>query len=58
MALQKDDAVSIKHTLLSGVVTGAALDEVALVITYKVAYDDNEGNPQERYFTDDQLVLA
>lgn len=58
MALKIDDAVSIKHTLLSGVVTGAALDEVALVITYKVKYDDNEGIEQERYFSEDQLVAA
>jgi hypothetical protein len=58
MALKIDDAVTIKHTLLSGVVTGATLDEIALVITYKVKYDDNDGVEQERYFSEDQLVVA
>jgi hypothetical protein len=56
MAFKIGDKVSIKHTTLSGEVNGAALDEVALVITYKVAYKDHDGIDQERYFSDDQII--
>jgi hypothetical protein len=56
MAFKIGDKVSIKNTTLSGEVSGAALDEVALVITYKVAYKDHDGLDQERYFSDDQIL--
>lgn len=58
MAFKIDDAVVINHTPLSGVVKGAALDETALEITYKVAYVDNDGIEQERYFTTAQISAA
>lgn len=51
MALKLEDAVSIKHTVLSGVVKGAAVDNVTLDMQYLVEYLDNEGEQQSRYFT-------
>lgn len=58
MALKIDDAVTINHTPLSGVVKGAALDADALEITYLVAYKDNDGVDQERYFVTDQITAV
>lgn len=58
MALKIDDTVVINHTLLNGVIKGAALDSVALEITYLVAYKDNYGVDQERYFLDSQVTAA
>lgn len=55
MALKKDDAVKIKHTLLTGVIAGAAVDNTTFEMQYLVAYNDNDGEPQERYFLVDQI---
>lgn len=54
-AFKVDDQVAIKHTLLTGVVKGAALDNTTLTITYLVEYNDNDGEPQARYFDASQL---
>lgn len=55
MAFKKDDAVKIKHTLLTGVIAGAAVDGTTFEMQYLVAYNDNEGEPQERYFLEAQI---
>ena len=57
-AFKVDDNVSIKHTLLTGVVKGAALDNTTLTIQYLVEYNDNDGEPQARYFSEEQLQAA
>ena len=55
MAFKKDDAVKIKHTLLQGTITGAAVDGTTFEMQYLVTYNDNEGVAQERYFLEAQL---
>lgn len=54
-AFKPEDQVSIKHTMLNGVVKGAALDNTTLTITYLVQYLDNDNEMQERYFSADQI---
>jgi len=51
----KDQAVSIKFTTLSGVVTGAQVDQTTLEMLYLVEYDDVHGEPQARYFKASEL---
>lgn len=58
MAFKKDDAVKIKHTLLTGVIAGAAVDATTFEMQYLVAYNDNEGEAQERYFLEAQIEAA
>lgn len=58
MALQLNDNVKVKFSTLSGTVKGASVDQTTLNVEYLVAYDDNEGIAQQRYFTEDQLELA
>ena len=58
MAFKKDDAVKIKHTLLEGTITGAAVDGTTFEMQYLVNYNDNDGQPQERYFVEAQLEAA
>lgn len=54
---KKGDLVSIKHTLMSGVVQDAAIGDQANVV-YLVEYEDINGETQQRYFEVDQLVAA
>jgi hypothetical protein len=56
MKLTNGTEVQIKNSIMQGVVTGAKLDETTLDVTYRVDYTDNDGEPQQRYFTADQLV--
>lgn len=58
MTFKKDDAVKIKHTLMTGVIAGAAVDGTTFEMQYLVAYNDNNGEPQERYFLVDQIEAA
>lgn len=58
MAFKKDDAVKVKYTLLEGTITGAAVDATTFEMQYLVAYTDNEGQPQERYFLEAQIEAA
>lgn len=50
MTFKIDDQVTIKCSPLTGVVKGAAIDPTTLEVQYLVAYNDNDGEPQERYF--------
>lgn len=50
MSFQIDDQVTIKCSPLNGVVKGASIDQTTLEVQYLVAYTDNDGEPQERYF--------
>lgn len=54
-AFKPNDSVKIKFSMLTGTVTGAALDEATLDVQYKVAYKDNFGEDQERYFKEEEL---
>lgn len=58
MAIKLNDPVQIKHTPLTGTVQGAQVDQATLEMQYLVAYDDNDGEPQQRYFTAEQLQPA
>lgn len=58
MAFKKDDAVKIKYTLLTGTIAGAAVDNTTFEMQYLVAYNDNNGEPQQRYFLEAQLEAA
>jgi hypothetical protein len=58
MTFKKDDAVKIKYTLMTGVIAGAAVDATTFEMQYLVAYNDNMGEPQERYFLVDQIEAA
>lgn len=58
MAFKKDDTIKIKHSLLTGVVTGAAVDNTTFEMQYLVTYTDNEGESQERYFLENQIEAA
>jgi len=51
--LKKDTPVTIKHTTLTGVVLRPVVvqDEVQYLVEYK----DNEGETQQRVFTDAQI---
>jgi hypothetical protein len=55
---KKDDAVKIKFTLLSGVISGALIDNTTFEVQYLVTYTDNHGEQQERAFYADQLEAA
>lgn len=55
---KKDDAVKIKFTTLSGVISGALIDNTTFEVQYMVTYNDNHGEPQERAFYADQLEAA
>ena len=52
---KKDDNVKIKYTLLNGVVSGAAIDDVSFEVKYLVDFVDNDGVAQSRYFAESQL---
>jgi len=54
-AFKPSDSVKIKFSMMTGTVTGAALDDVTLVVQYKVAYKDKFGEDQERYFSEADL---
>ena len=54
----KDQAVNIKHTTLSGVVTGAQVDQTTLEMQFLVEYEDVNGEPQTRYFAASALEAA
>lgn len=58
MALKIEDQVKIKHSPLTGVVKGAAIDQTTLEVQYLVEYTDNEGEPQQRYFNTSDVELA
>lgn len=55
-AFKKGDPVTVKGTTLAGVVETLAIvdDEVQ----FCVAYTDNDGEPQMRYFADAQLLAV
>lgn len=58
MALKLNDQVKIKFTTLVGEVKGASVDQTTLAMQYLVDYVDNEGQPQQRYFTEAEVELA
>lgn len=57
MVMAVSTPVHIKHTTLSGAVSGGVIDDFG---TYqvKVAYTDENGVDQERFFTEDQIEAA
>lgn len=55
MTFKKDDAVKIKHTPMTGIITGATVDSTTFAMQYLVAYNDKDGALQERYFLAEQI---
>lgn len=55
MTIAKNTAVSIKHTDLTGMTTGAAINDDGLYLVL-VEYLDRDGETQTRYFDEDQLT--
>jgi hypothetical protein len=55
MSFKKDDAVKIKYTTLTGVVTGASIDQTTFEVLYYVTYTDNFSVSQERAFLPSEI---
>jgi hypothetical protein len=57
MTIPVSTAVTINHTTLSGVTTGAVIDDNGNYLV-KVQYIDNDGVQQERFFTEDEVAAV
>lgn len=53
---KKGDAVRIRFTTLTGVVTGFGTNDTGFL--YLVDYIDKDGEPQSRYFQMDEIEAA
>lgn len=54
MSFKTGDSVKVKNSLVAGVVQGAAVDEDSNFLL-RVAFEDTEGQAQERFFLVDEL---
>jgi|LauGreDrversion4_2_1035121.scaffolds.fasta_scaffold2641070_1 hypothetical protein len=57
MSIAVGSNVSITNSLMSGVTTGAAVNDDGLYLV-RVQYTDLDGETQERYFEEDQLTVV
>ena len=57
MSFKTGDAVKVKNSLVAGVVQGAAVDEDSNFLL-RVAFEDVDGQAQERFFNADELVAS
>jgi hypothetical protein len=55
MAFKTGDQVTIKGTTMTGVVQGAVVDSSCALLLL-VAYTDNNGDSQERFFKVEELI--
>lgn len=57
MAFKKDDVVKLKTVVPQGPVMKMRMDDDG-VVEYLVEWTDADGQTQQRWFTEDQLVKA
>ena len=57
MSFKTGDSVKVKNSLVTGVIQGAAVDEDSNFLL-RVAFEDTEGQDQERFFKVEELDRA